>query len=86
MPVSHIAVIDPNKEGVGYLGFDLENPTDRQNFDTIFNFHEDSLDDWPEVNGIREFMDGDFTILVSESMQVLTDEVAKRVIKPVRMA
>ena len=87
MATSHIAVIDPNKEGVGYLAFDLEKPMEREMFDTLFDFHESSLDDFPEVEGIREFTDADsFTVLVADDLQVLTNEVLKRCSKPVLMA
>ena len=79
MPISHIAVLDPPNEGVGYLEFNLEDPIIKEYFSLLFNFESDSLEDIPEVNGIREFVDElGFTILVSTSFETLEAACAAR--------
>lgn len=81
MNVNHIAVIDPANEGVGYLRFDFDESMDKEMFDIMFDFHEDSLEDHPVVNGIIEFVDKDnFTVLVSDSFDILKDACAARLL------
>jgi hypothetical protein len=79
MNVNHVAVIDPANEGVGYLEFDFEDSQSKEMFNILFDFHEDSLEDHPVVNGIIEFVDKDnFTVLVSTDFETLKTECAVR--------
>jgi len=87
MSTSYIAVIGPNNVGVGYLESNLDTPAEREMCEMLFDCEPDLIDSLPKVNGIRQFIDKDgFSILIADDMEVLTDEVRKRVKDPVLMA
>jgi len=58
---------------------DMENQIERQRFDNKYNFHCDSLFDYPEHNGVREFMNGSAFVFTSEDPIALATAVEERI-------